>query len=126
MEQLWSGVGARVCTLSPEEHDLILARTSHLPHAVAAALLNALEDGDSPFVGSGFRDATRIGSGDPDLWVDILLANRDGVLSALDRFRDGLDGLARALRDGDADALREFLARARNRRENELTGPGTM
>ena len=120
MAQLWSGVGARVCTLSPEEHDTVLARTSHLPHAVAAALLNALEDGDGPFVGSGFRDTTRIGSGDPDLWVDILLANRDGVLLALNGFSDRLDELIRALRDGDSDALREFLARARSRREDEI------
>ncbi len=120
MKRLWTSVGARVRILTPERHDSILARTSHLPHAVAAVLLAALEDSDGPFVGSGFRDTTRIGSGDPGLWVDILLANRQGVLAALKGFNRRLGDLTRALAEDDADALGDFLARARNRRENEL------
>lgn len=123
MKELWTSVGARVLTLTPEHHDAILARTSHLPHVTAAALLASLDAGDAPFVGTGFRDTTRIGSGDPDLWVDILLANREGLLGALDRFGLKLDELKRALRSDDADAVRHFLSRARDRRDNEFPDP---
>jgi len=123
MQQLWTTVGARVLTLRPEQHDEILARTSHLPHVAAAALLAALEDTDVPFVGQGFRDTTRIGSGDPDLWVDILLANREGVLTALESFSGQLQQLREALEKNEAETLRDFLVRARDRRETKLTDP---
>ena len=123
MKELWAGVGARLFMLSPEEHDVILARTSHLPHAVASALLATLEDKDGPFVGSGFRDTTRIGSGDPDLWADILLSNREAALAALKVFGGKLDELSRALAEGDSAKVRDFLARARDRREKEFSDP---
>ena len=119
IKEMWGAVGAKVLTLSPEEHDKILARTSHLPHAVAAALINTLRDVDAAFVGSGFRDTTRIGSGDPELWVEILLANRKGLLAALKEFGQSVDELKRALEKSDRDAVKGFLGRARERREKE-------
>lgn len=117
VERLWRAVGAEVCMLDAASHDAILARTSHLPHAVAAALVEVLEGGDAPFVGTGFSDATRIAGGDPTLWVDILMSNREAVLAAASRFQGQLDELVRALEECDAEAVRTFLARARDRRE---------
>lgn len=118
VERLWRAVGAEVRMLDAASHDAILARTSHLPHAVAAALVEVLEGGDAPFVGTGFSDATRIAGGDPTLWVDILMSNREAVLTAASRFQGRLDQLVRALEECDAEAVRTFLTRARDRREN--------
>src|SRR5690606_29838374 len=75
-------LGAHPLVMTPEEHDRAVAVTSHLPHAVAAALVLALvrEGAALPaafqLAAGGFRDTTRIASGNPSLWRDICLSNR--------------------------------------------------
>lgn len=98
---LWRAVGARVVDLPPDLHDALLARTSHVPHIVAAILaeLGARCGGPSrgarEVVGAGFRDVTRVAAGRPELWRDICLTNRESILQALDEFGERL----RAFRD---------------------------
>ncbi|MGE5598330.1 MAG: prephenate dehydrogenase/arogenate dehydrogenase family protein [Bacteroidota bacterium] len=116
--------GARFLTLTPAEHDLIAAGVSHLPHLVAAALVNAAaavekgHPGALILAGGGFRDTTRVAGGDPQLWTEILATNRESILAALRLFRRELDRLAGALAGGGEESLRELLTGAREVRES--------
>jgi prephenate dehydrogenase len=115
---LWEGVGARVEEMTPEAHDAILARVSHLPHVLAYALVRAVADGRSDgrrlldYVGSGFLDATRIAASPAEVWRDIALANRPALAAALAEFRTALDELVRLVDAGDAGGLEAALAAA--------------
>jgi len=108
-ERLWQAVGMRTLTMSPAAHDRALARTSHLPHVVAAALARTLTADNVPLTGTGFRDATRIAAGDPDLWTAILLQNAPAVVDGLTAVLENLAQFVDALRAGDAIAVREQL-----------------
>ena len=87
--ELWQSVGCLLVELSPEKHDECIARVSHLPHAVASALVNAINlrvPDAGALAGGGYRDATRIAAGPSAMWREILLENRDRVLAGLDDF----------------------------------------
>jgi prephenate dehydrogenase len=118
MEQFWQTLGMRTTRLSPSDHDRMLAEVSHLPHALAAALVAMQSDGALPLAGKGFLDTTRIAAGDADVWRDILLENADNVQGAIDALRLQLDGLSAALKARDADRLKTWLAAAAARRRN--------
>src|SRR6185437_16261614 len=75
IERFWQSIGMRTVKLSPEDHDRHLADISHLPHAIAAALIAMQTDAALPLAGKGFLDATRIAGGDGALWRDILHDN---------------------------------------------------
>jgi prephenate dehydrogenase len=122
VEGLWRGVGAEVMRMSPELHDAWVARASHLPHVLASVLahdvLDPSRDADvRRLCATGFRDTTRIASGHPGMWRDILLSNRAAILEALAEWRDELAGLERLIAAGDAEGTERFLAEARHRRE---------
>ena len=108
----WQSLGARVTRLDSEEHDRQVARISHLPHAVAAALVHAAGSSGLSLAGPGYRDTTRIAAGPSALWAEILLGNRREVLAGLKDLRTGLQGLEAALEKGDATALAKFLDEA--------------
>ena len=108
----WQSLGARVTRLDSEEHDRQVARISHLPHAVAAALVLAAGSAGLPLAGPGYRDTTRVAAGPSGLWAEILLGNRREVLAALKDLRTGLQGLEAALEKGDSTALAKFLDEA--------------
>lgn len=116
VSQLWRSVGATSTLLSPEEHDTILAQTSHLPHLVAAALVNALARGWGRYSGPGFLDGTRVAASDPALWKDIFLSNATEVVRALARFRKQLENLENALA-AEPEALERLLTRAQRLRQ---------
>jgi prephenate dehydrogenase len=118
LADLWTAVGSRVSILSPEEHDAILARTSHLPHLAAAALIASIDAPDTAFVGTGLRDTTRIASGDVDIWCDILLTNRDAILRAVEGFTHEISALRRAVETGDREKLAALLSSAKRRRDS--------
>ena len=122
VEQLWKSIGGRVLCLSPDLHDELVSRSSHLPHLVAAQLAQFVLSPEHPnnqalLCANGFRDTTRIASGSPEMWRDITLANRDNLLTALDAFAAGLDQLRRAIKRGDATAISRFLETAKSRRD---------
>lgn len=117
VERLWSGVGMRVVRMSPQEHDAALACTSHVPHVVAAALAAALREEHRPYTATGFRDTTRIASGDPALWTGILLLNAEAVLSALDQVEQSWTAFREALQRRDAEALMSLLQTAKLQRD---------
>ncbi len=103
--------------MTPEEHDRALAVTSHLPHSAAAALANTVPEQYFRLAGTGLLDASRLASGDPELWQQILVQNRENVLTAVEQFAGQLQALHAALRDGDEAALKQFLTRAKKNRD---------
>ncbi len=116
LRDFWEALGARVVVRDPETHDAEVAWVSHLPHALAFAFARALEAapaGAARVTGPGFRDFTRIAHGDPELWSEILSANRKALAGPLQAAATRLAELARELEAGDADALERFLGEAR-------------
>jgi cyclohexadieny/prephenate dehydrogenase len=118
----WSALGARITMMSPTEHDRIVARLSHLPHALAFALVNlvagTLPEGAALLAGGSFRDATRVAASDPRLWSGILLENRGEVAPALREISEQLLLLAKNLESKKSDSLLDFLNRAKEYRDS--------
>jgi prephenate dehydrogenase len=112
----WQRLGATVCHLDAVTHDEIYAVTSHLPHLVAFAYLQQLEERHQGHTGGGFRDFSRIGGADPDMWAPIFDMNRAALLPALDRLQTDLTALRAMVEQGDVDGLRAYIGRARDRR----------
>lgn len=117
LQRFWEAIGMRVVTMTPADHDAVLARTSHVPHVVAAAVAAALPDADRSLTGTGFRSTTRIAAGPPDLWTGILSMNRDAVLAGIDDVQQQLAGFATALRENDSERLKHLLEVAKAARE---------
>lgn len=113
----WQAVGMTVLRMTPEDHDRLVAESSHLPHVAAAALVRALGEGAEPLVGTGWTDTTRIASGDPVVWRDILATNADAVAGAIARYQEGLEAFRQALVAGNAEAVQRLLAEAQRRRD---------
>lgn len=118
VELFWQSLGARVVRMDPVEHDEALATTSHLPHAVAAALASVTPIQWLTLTAGGFRDTTRIAAGDPELWAAIFEANRDAVLAATDRFSASLAAFRSAVHDNDRAAVVRWLADGKRIRDS--------
>lgn len=129
LERFWRALGSRVVRLDPAEHDRVVSRASHLPHVLAASLVRVVLDPRAPAAQSllcatGFRDTTRIASGSPEMWRDIVLANRKNVVRGIDRLQAELQHYKQLLQTGDPAALQEFYATAKSRRDAWLTHAG--
>ena len=119
VENLWRKVGARTLVMSPDEHDRAAAFVSHLPHIVAALLVETVFAGHPKFrelCAGGFRDTTRIAAGSPELWTAILSSNREDVVATLDRFGGALAEVRAMLSSGDKQAIHNFLEDAARHR----------
>ncbi|MGC8784860.1 MAG: prephenate dehydrogenase [Armatimonadota bacterium] len=111
---LAQGVGAQVITADPNEHDRAVALTSHLPHALALALVHVAENTPYPqLIGGSFRDGTRVAASSPELWRDIFLHNREHVLWAIDEFIGKLQEVRSAIADEDAETVQRLFTDAR-------------
>ena len=113
----WSALGSTVATMTPRDHDRILAMTSHAPHVVAAAVAAATPAEARPFTAGGWRDTTRIAAGDPELWADILLDNAPAVARALSRIAGVTEKILDALESNDRRRLVSLLLRAKEDRD---------
>jgi prephenate dehydrogenase len=120
IESFWRLLGMRTCRTTPEEHDRRLADISHLPHAVAAALVAIQEDPSLALTGKGFLDLTRIAGGDSVLWRDIFLDNRDNVRKSIRHLSEQLKTLSDLLEPGKAEALQAWLEQSARRRQKLL------
>lgn len=119
---MWASTGAEVVEMDVEQHDAVLAATSHLPHVLAYALVDALaqsDDSDEIFrcAAGGFRDFTRIASSDPVMWRDIAIANKPALLDAIDLFSDHLGKLREAIAGEDGEGMHETFTRAKAARD---------
>ena len=126
VEQFWRAVGGCPLRMTPEEHDDLVSRSSHLPHVVAAELANYVLSPAHPkeqaiLCANGFRDTTRIASGSPELWRDIALANRSNLTRVLGVFIEDLEEYQHALDNGDIKAIEEFFQKAKERRDKWRT-----
>lgn len=122
----WQALGCRIHEMTPEAHDAALALTSHLPHALAAALAGTVPTSALPLAAGAYRDGTRVAAADPGLWAGILLENQVAVLDAHAAFQDQLDAFRRALANRDEPALLAWWEAARARRrqfENDPSEP---
>lgn len=122
LEKFWRTLGARLLKLTPELHDELVARSSHLPHVVAAELANYVLQPNHPteqpvLCANGFRDTTRIASGSPEMWRDIALANGEHLSRVLGVFIGDLQKLQLAIERGDAKTIEEFFVTAKQRRD---------
>jgi prephenate dehydrogenase len=120
VEGFWQELGMHTVRLSPAAHDRVLARVSHLPHALAALLVNVQSSPDLDLAGTGFIDSTRIAGGDPAIWRDIFLTNRKAIDRSLKTFERHLGRLRQVLARGDAPGLEKLFAQAQARRGEML------
>jgi prephenate dehydrogenase len=123
LARFWEALRARVMIMPPEEHDLLVACSSHLPHMVAVSLVRCVaalsgnHEKVLPLLAGGFRDTTRIASGNSEMWRDICMANGDCIAAALDEFGDSMREVAAAVRNGDGDALSRIFEQAKRFRD---------
>ncbi len=122
IRQMWEIVGCRVVEMPADAHDEAIARVSHLPHAVAAALVNAISlrpPGAAALAGGGYRDSTRIAASPPALWREIFMENKAGLLAGLEDFTTMIEDLKHMIRSDNATALEAFLTRAKEMRDRQ-------
>ena len=127
--RFWRALGSRVLLLDAAEHDRLVSRSSHLPHVAATALARVVLDprahqAQSALCATGFRDTTRIASGSPEMWRDIVLANRKNVARNIDSLIAELNRFQDLLKTGDPATLQAFYTEAKSRRDNWLAKTG--
>jgi prephenate dehydrogenase len=121
-------LGAEVVTVTPAHHDVLVALVSHVPQLAASTLMDVATEHEEErqallrLAAGGFRDMTRIAAGHPAIWPDILGANRDAVLDALDAYLAGLQRARDLVASADRDGLLTLLNRARAARRNLPVG----
>ncbi len=121
VERMWERAGARVLRMDPGLHDHVFAYVSHLPHAVAYALVHSVATLDSKvplgYSAGGFRDFTRIASSNPEMWKDIVLQNRKEVLAAVGHYRRNLSLLTELIRRKDEAGLLAYFRKSKKTRD---------
>lgn len=119
VKSLWKTVGMKIIIMTPEEHDLVFAAVSHLPHVVAYALVNSIIDVDRKLLqygGGGLRDFTRIALSPEELWRDICAANRKDILKTLKTFSASVSKMIKLIEGSDWAGLEGEFKRAREAR----------
>lgn len=124
IEAFWGELGMETVRMSPSAHDRAVAAVSHLPHALASLLVMLPAKQHLGLAATGFRDATRLAGGDPELWRDIFLSNRSAILRALDELDESLMHLRDLVQLGDGPGLEKFFAAAKKRRDAHVPSPG--
>jgi prephenate dehydrogenase len=127
LKKFWENLGATVKVMTPDEHDRVVARTSHLPHIAAALVIATVgRDGDlrqiGTYCGPGFRDTTRIAEGSPEVWHDIIQSNRECLAGELAEFKSALERVSSMVEKGDFDQLLKFLESGRSKRKQLIQG----
>ena len=112
LKKFWETMGSKIKIMTFEDHDYILALTSHLPHAVAYNIVKTAISNDDKFKqdviqysAGGLRDFTRIAASDPSMWRDIFIDNSENILKILDKFTYNLEEMKKAIRDKDSQKL---------------------
>lgn len=126
VREMWTLAGAEVFDMEAKHHDLVLAATSHLPHVLAFNLVGMLAKNDDcdevlRYAAGGFRDFSRIASGDAVMWRDICLSNSDAILQLLQQYRQGLDELEQAIKNNDGETLKSVFERAKTARDTRFS-----
>jgi prephenate dehydrogenase len=119
LERFWQSVGCRTAWMSAAVHDALVARISHLPHILAASAARiCLQDPSAGrFGGGGLRDTTRVSSGNPEMWAEILIENRAALLDPLRETIADLGAILAHLEDNRQQPARQWLATAKHQRD---------
>jgi prephenate dehydrogenase len=125
VETLWTLAGATILKTDPETHDKLVAYASHLPHVIAAALVNLVLkeshiSAQKKVCANGFRDTTRVASGSPEMWLDIVMENKEQITGAIKQFELVLNQVREAISKNDQDAVLSFLTTAKQKRDSWL------
>ncbi len=121
VSKFWKDIGSIVVEETPERHDALVANVSHLPHLVASCLARHLSQtlpDAARFCGNGLKDTTRIASGDPGMWRDIVTQNRAEIVRSLDAFQDELQALRADIANEDDFSILEKLADGKSFRDS--------
>ena len=121
LTKMWEGVGAEVDFMTPQSHDDLLGMTSHLPHMLAFSLVNYLisqHPAASVYAAGGFKDFSRIASGDAIMWRDICLHNRDAIIAHIKGYQETLNTLVDAIDSKDEEQLESLFHKAKNTRDS--------
>jgi prephenate dehydrogenase len=123
--QFWQDLGSTVTQMEIEQHDAILAATSHLPHILAFTLVELLGKKDEQadifkYAAGGFKDFTRIASSDPTMWLDISMANKAQIIPLIEQLCAELGEVKQMLEQNQAQPLHETFTYARNARQRFL------
>lgn len=126
LQTFWEKIGALVSTMDVQQHDSVLAATSHLPHLLAFALVDMLGQRDEQeaifkYAAGGFRDFTRIASSDPTMWTAICEANKTELLPLLEQFKTELSTIQQLLETENFEQLFELFAYSNMARQRFLT-----
>ena len=122
-KDVWTALGCQVLSMSPQAHDAAYAAVSHLPHLIAFAMINGIVSQAQgrdymALAGPGFRDFTRIAASAPEVWRDILMANREELLAQSRIFQQSLQSLEALISSGNAEALESHIKQASKARAN--------
>lgn len=123
LSQMWRLLGMDVYCVSAEAHDSIVARISHLPHLASGLLCELAENFKTPygdirrFAGSGFRDCSRVSSGNPEVWLSIVRDNKNEILKALKEYLSFASDLQKAVENSDDALILKFLEEAKTFRD---------
>lgn len=120
-ERFWKMLGGVTIRMSPAAHDRAVAGISHLPHLLAALMVVQQKHDHLPLAGSGWLDTTRIASGSPTMWREIIMTNRKAILAALDNADEALMKLRDLVELGDGPGIQRDLAAAKKRRDQVLS-----
>lgn len=124
LAEVVEGIGAIPVIMSADEHDRAAGGISHIPHIVAAALVNLVKDIDNGtgrlqmLAAGGFRDITRIASSNPAMWKSIVMSNRTQVLGLMKQFGIKLDDFISSLEKGDSEDIYDYFDEARQFRDS--------
>jgi len=121
LTKVWEEIGAEVDFMTPQSHDDLLGMTSHLPHMLAFSLVNYLVSQHpeaSVYAAGGFKDFSRIASGDAIMWRDICLHNRDAIIAHIKGYQESLNTLVDAIDNQNNDQLESLFREAKNTRDS--------
>jgi prephenate dehydrogenase len=120
LERFWQSVGCRTAWMSAAIHDSLVARISHLPHIIAAsgARVCLSDASEGEFGGGGLRDTTRVAGGNPEMWAEILMENREAIAGPLRETIADLREILASLENGEQETTRQWLATAKERRDS--------
>jgi len=118
VKRFWNKLGMKIEIMSPERHDRMLSRLSHLPHAASVAVCNVTSKRDLYLAAGGFKDTTRIASGSPELWKDIFITNRKNIKKDIGILKKELSKIEMSLKSKDSSELLRSFRKAKSLRDS--------
>jgi len=123
IQNMWEKVGSEVDYMTPESHDELLGMTSHLPHMLAFSLMDYLisqNPSASIYAAGGFKDFSRIASGNAVMWRDICMNNKDEIIAHIKGYQKSLSALSEAIDNEDMEKLESIFSSAKTTRDSWL------